>query len=342
MSRNCSEAYFCSDRKTEFLNETLVNKDETQLLSPRSRYHRTRTVFLLIAPIEAKLEKDISEFNKADVKKLYAECMSKYSDTTIRDRISLIKDYIKWCSVKGYISILDIARHPLMSATDVVYDSGSVTKSKRIIDQCDAIENNGDNFENFIFRTKDGLFDYLETVLIDSASLMQKACVYLMYYGFKGHEIQSIKMSEVDDRNHTVRGVLIDDNVAFKAILDAKYAKECEIDDGQIYQKVYRYYNTGYLIKSFMKDSKVSDDYIKRIKKTIEMKVDKLPDGSKYRGVYITPSWLFKQHEFHRFLSDHPEYADSKTELNKILRESTEYRIQSADFLMMYARAKDL
>ena len=187
---------------------------------------RIKKVFEQIAPVEEEIGKDVSDFNQADMNKLYSKYINKFTTMTARYKLMELYNYLVWCRDEGIITGFQFECHPLCGK----YIGGGRNRiSKRFTERYDVLVDDvkkNDNLyaDDFIFETQDGLFKYFETLLYDDRWLMLRVCLYLMYYGFDNSTIISIKKNEVDSESHSVCGVVIDNVRAFDVIYKAKFA----------------------------------------------------------------------------------------------------------------------
>ena len=348
------EQFYNEAQKQQFISYVEKTKDELCMRNQCTQARKDREIadvrnlFLLFAPTEQKYNRDFSQFGRTEMDELYNELLVNFKSSTLVRNTCLCRKYLSWCEKEGYITQFEYKNHPLKVKYNGNNNDGVLYRSTQFSDRYKAVakkidEEGGIDTDNYVFETEGRLIHYLDTVLHEERYLMTKVCLFLMYYGFPSQEIISIRKDEINEVSRTVRGVEITTDIAFMAILDAKYVQQYETQIG----RVVNYVDSEYLIrtadlgKQSNNEGMVSVTFVKRSKSRLDAALSELSNTSVYKNIKILPSKLSAQHYFHIVRKDELEYGEDYV-MEHLKYGAYNFKLSIADYKMMRLVAKDI
>ena len=329
MRQEKSGSFYNEDRKKEFLYDYAGEKDEKGnlildesgnfVIKNQADYTRCRAVLRRIAVFEFRYGKDFCELqngvDKDFLNSIYSELFSNLSEYTSKVYHIILRKYVMWCHDKNYISSVQCYDHPfyISRITGWKTRTSDDFRSMRTKKQIECLQENIEESqnENYIFKSENEFFEYVEELFGSTEYIMDAAICCLLYYGFEMKDIRTIKRTDVNDRTHTVCGVKIENTDAFKLIKKAKHASSyvalCDT------LTVNRCYVDGpYLIRSHRiesVDNPISMTYMWKLLDREEKAAKRDRVSLKYRGIRIKPVLISKLRVFYKAVSDKEEYG---------------------------------
>lgn len=156
--------------------------------------------FLKSANVEKQIDKDLYAFNDIEISNLLLY-LKRDNIMSLNKSVSIYKDYVNWCIVNGQRGIYENGenRVEIFQKTENLakYVSNRKVKNK--------------------FLTKTELNDLVDYLInpIDQAFIM---CLYEFIGGEKLHELRSLKISDIDEKNRKVKLTDVNGNIRISNI----------------------------------------------------------------------------------------------------------------------------
>lgn len=156
--------------------------------------------FLKSSDVEKQLDKDLYAFNDIEISNLLYY-LKRDNIMSLNKSISIYKDYVNWCIVNGQRGVYENGenRVEIFQKTEDLkkYVSNRKVKNK--------------------FLTKTELNDLVDYLInpIDQAFIM---CLYEFIGGEQLHELRSLKISDIDEKNRTVKLTDFNGNIRVSSI----------------------------------------------------------------------------------------------------------------------------
>ena len=331
MSRRVPIEFYNEKQKWEFINSYATEKDEAGnplvdssgcYVYKTNAFKRSRSIFNKLGRVESVYNKDFSDIQSETDKKMiddiYLICFSNITATAGRSALCILKAYLLWCRDNDYITTKQYNENPFRRTISDDYEqirSGQIktttTRSERIKKTIETINNANDIDSDYIFKTEDEFFSYINELFSPDAFIMEAAVCCLLYYGYTYEEIVNVKRYEVDDEAHLVGDTEIENDAAFNLILRAKYATVFHTT-GDYKRKACRYCEGRYLIRSHMKrseDRPLGLASISIFSRYVERAAGELPIGHKYKDIRVRSATIRKLKMFYSALKDGEQYG---------------------------------
>lgn len=309
------------DRKAAFM-EFYINGGRDKSAA-KYRQRDAATALNKVAIVETKYNKDFCDFKSgsAEMSDLCLLWLNNLADPRRVRMTSILRAYLKWCYQNDYINAEQYYGHDMTGTVSRSSNKSDVWSSMLVKQMEVASENETNSLDSdFIFENKEEFVKYVSTVLGHEKYTMPAALMILLYYQFESAIVTKILKSEVNTKDHTVRNIYIDNEVAFDIIHRAKiidsYSTTFERNNKN-YERIEYYADSPYLLRNTSRgrkkeqetDQQVPYSFVKKIMEVERNANKELPEDSPYKNVIIKGATISKLKLFHEMRADEKKYG---------------------------------
>jgi hypothetical protein len=319
-----SQQLYNAEQKNLFIEDYIVTTGKSKQCNEIEKRKRAVKFLRGVSSFEYQHNKDFCTFKigSEEMRSVYVGWLNNCSESTVRIAISILRQYVKWCYKKEIIDYATYASHALISKNSELYIKSDtemsiptkITSPVFLAQNISAMENESSVGDDFVFKTENGYFNYLNVLFEDDKYTMPAAVMTLFYYGFSIEEIRSLYRRDVDSSERRIQNVIIENETAMKLIERAKNLDSYVIIKEDGYKRTEYFMDSTRLIRNTSRgcgmvseDQKIPKEYCHKMRQYQLMASKKLPRNSKYKNVFIKMPTVQKLRDFYKIYRDEQE-----------------------------------